>query len=109
MSPAQELTERNTRDISKSAENLPNGADIATQLVKAAGKMERAAVYLRDKKLPDAYEPPQVDALAALEEAKKVVDQMKDEVDKKTEDAEKEAIRRMTEAIVPASRGRWRQ
>jgi hypothetical protein len=93
MSPGQELTERNTRDISKSAENLPNGADVATQLVKAAGKMERAAVYLRDKKLPDAYEPPQVDALAALEEAKKVVDQMKDKVDEQIAQTEKEAVR----------------
>ena len=86
-------TERNTRDISKSAEDVPNSAEVVGQLLKAAGKMERAIVFLRDRKLTDAYEPPQVEALAALEDAKQRVDKMKDDVDNNINNAKKEAIR----------------
>src|SRR5262249_10947683 len=38
LNQGQELTERNTRDIAKSAEALPNGAATVSQLVRAAGK-----------------------------------------------------------------------
>ncbi len=93
LSPAQEQTERNTRDIAKSAEGLPNGAEPAAHLTRAAGRMERAIISLRDRKLPDAYEPPQVEALAALEAAKKIVDEQKDKVDEQIADKDKEAIR----------------
>ncbi|HEY7088171.1 MAG TPA: DUF4175 family protein, partial [Tepidisphaeraceae bacterium] len=67
LTAGQEQTERNTRDIAKNAEALPNGAEPASHLTRAASRMERAIVNLRDKKLNDAYEPPQVEALAALE------------------------------------------
>ncbi len=93
LSAAQEQTERNTRDIAKSAEDLPNGAEPAEQLTKAAGKMERAVVSLREKKLPEAYDPPQVEALAALDAAKKIIDEQKANVDKQLADRQKEAIR----------------
>jgi hypothetical protein len=93
LNTGQELTERNTRDIAKGAETLPNGAGTVAQLVRAAGKMERAIVYLRQKKPAEAYEPPQVEALAALEEAKKLVDQMKQKVDEKIAAEQREAIR----------------
>lgn len=93
LSPAQEQTERNTRDIAKSAEALPNGAEPAANLTRAAGRMERAIISLRDRNLPDAYEPPQVEALAALEAAKKIVDEQKAKVDEQIADKDKEAIR----------------
>ena len=93
LSPAQEQTERNARDIAKTAEALPNGAEPAAHLTRAAGRMERAIISLRDRKLPDAYEPPQVEALAALEAAKKIVDEQKQKVDEQIEEKDKEAIR----------------
>ena len=55
--------------------------------------MERAIVSLRDRRLPEAYDPPQVEALAALEQAKKIVDEQKAKVDEQIADKEKEAIR----------------
>src|SRR5690606_12794371 len=66
LSTGQELTERNARDIGKSAEGVTNGGEVASQLIRAADKMERAIVYLRQSKLPDAYDPPQVESLAIL-------------------------------------------
>jgi hypothetical protein len=93
LSPAQEQTERNTRDMAKTAEALPNGAEPAAHLTRAASRMERAIVSLRDRQLADAYEPPQVEALAALEAAKKIIDEQKDKVDEQIADKDKEAVR----------------
>ncbi|MBC8106945.1 MAG: hypothetical protein H7Z14_10175, partial [Anaerolineae bacterium] len=90
---SQEQTERNTRDIAKSAEGMPNGAEPASHLVRAAGKMERANFSLRDSKLPEAYDPSQVEALVALEQAKKLVDEQKDKVDEQIADSDREAVR----------------
>ncbi|WP_428937010.1 DUF4175 family protein [Fontivita pretiosa] len=93
LSAAQEQTERNTRDLGKTTEAMPNGAGPASHLTRAAARMERAIVHLRDRKLPDAYEPPQVEALAELEQAKRDVDQQKNEVDEQIEQQDKESIR----------------
>lgn len=93
LSTAQELTERNARDIGKSADAIPNAAEVASQLIRAADKMERAIVYLRQSKLADAYEPPQVEALAALLEAHKRVDAMKKNIDEQIDQNKKEALR----------------
>src|SRR5205823_4194063 len=68
---------------------------VAAQLIRAADKMERAIVYLRQSKLPDAYEPPQVEALAALLDAHKKVDAMKKNVDEQITQNRKEAIRQL--------------
>src|SRR5688500_4186898 len=95
LSTSQEQTERNTRDIAKTVENVPNGSEPAAHLTRAAAKMERAIVSLRAKKLADAYEPPQVEALAALEDAKKIVDEQAAEIRKKQQDQQKEAVRQV--------------
>jgi hypothetical protein len=95
LSQAQEQTERNTRDIAKTIENMPGGSEPAGHLTRAAGKMERAIVSLRAKKLPEAYEPPQVEALAALEDAKKIVDELAQKARQKLEQQQKEAIRQV--------------
>lgn len=92
LSPAQETTERNTRDVAKKAEELPNPAP-ATKLTAAAGQMERAIVHLRASKLGEAYEPPQVEALKALEEAAELVRKDLEEADKKLEEKDKETLR----------------
>lgn len=93
LSTGQEQTERNTRDIARDAEAAPEGAEVAARLTRAAGRMERANVLVRQADLPAAYDPPQVEALAALEEAARQVDEMKEAVDKKVEQEKRELIR----------------
>src|SRR3954465_15819302 len=39
LTPSQEQTERNTRDIAQTVEQLPNGAEPSSNLTKAASKM----------------------------------------------------------------------
>jgi hypothetical protein len=95
LSGGQEQTERNTRDISKMAEDLPDGTATADHLTDAADQMERAIVSLRDSKLADAYSPPQAEALVALEAAKKIIDEQKAAVDQKQQEQQKEAIRQV--------------
>jgi hypothetical protein len=94
LSGAQEQTERNTRDLGKSAQEVQSGAAAAAHLTRAASRMERAIVHLREKKLAAALEPPQTEALAALEEALRVVEEEKQKVDEKIEEQQREAIRR---------------
>lgn len=99
LTAGQEQTERNSRDISKTTEELPNGAEPAALLTKAASKMERAIVFLRDSKLDPAFDPWQTEALRALADAKKIVDEQKQKVDQKRQDQQKEAIRQVYEKI----------
>ena len=93
LSAGQEQTERNTRDLSKSAEELPEGGEVANALTRASARMERAAVFLRQKDLAASYEPPQVDALDALRQAQAAVDEQKRQVDREIEDQARETIR----------------
>jgi hypothetical protein len=99
LTAGQEQTERNTRDIGKTTEDLPNGAEPAAILTKAAGKMERAIVFLRDSKLDPAFDPWQTEALRALVDAKSVVDEQKRKVDEKRQQQQKDAIRVVYEKI----------
>jgi hypothetical protein len=69
MVSGQEQTERNTRSVGKAAEEVPEGAACAADLVRAAGKMGYAIVDIRDQKLATAYNPHQIEALSALEQA----------------------------------------
>ena len=89
---SQRVTERNTRDVSKKAEKLPDPAP-AAKLTVAADHMERAIVSLNNDKLPEAYDPPQVDALAALRDARKLVDAALKKVQDQLKDQDRESIR----------------
>src|SRR5207247_3761629 len=107
LSAAQEQTERNTRDVAKSAEALPQqekAAMIGSKLVAAAAQMERAIVHLRASKLADAYEPPQVEALKALVQAKEEVDKWKQEVDDKLQQQDRETIRQAYVKLLEAQK-----
>ncbi|MCC6422548.1 MAG: hypothetical protein IT447_03650 [Phycisphaerales bacterium] len=99
LTSAQEQTTRNTRDIAKSIEDAPNGAEPAAHLTRAAGKMDRAIVALRENNPVAAYDPSQVEALASLEEAQRIVDEQKAAVDQKLEQQQKEAVRQAYEKI----------
>ena len=92
LNTSQRVTERNTRDVSKKAEQLPDPAP-AAKLTLAAGHMERAIVHLNNGKLPDAYDPPQVEALATLLDAQKLVDEALKKVQEQLKQQNQESIR----------------
>jgi hypothetical protein len=100
LSSSQEQTERNARDIAKQAEALPDPVPGA-KLTAAAGQMERAIVHLRDAELPDAYSPPQVEALRALVEARKAVEEAlrkaQQQLQQQTEESIKQAYVKLLE------------
>lgn len=93
LSSGQEQTERNARDIARDAEAAPEGAEVAGRLIRAAGRMERANVLIRQGDLPAALDPPQVEALAALEDAARQVAALKQQVDNRIEQEKRELIR----------------
>jgi hypothetical protein len=96
----QITTERNTRDVSKTAEEMPRGgSEIAAQLNEAARMMERAVVTIKEAKLPEAYDPSQLKALALLEDAKEKTDKALQEVQEQQENQNRETIRAMYEKI----------
>ena len=103
LSASQEQTERNCRDVGKAAEQLPR-AEIAARITAAAGQMERAAVHLRNRKLPEAYEPPQVEALRALVQARDEVDKWKQEVDEQLQQQDRETIRQAYVKLLEAQK-----
>ena len=92
LNTSQRVTERNTRDVAKKAEQLPDPAP-AAKLTVAAGHMERAIVHLNEEKLADAYQPPQVEALAALVEARKAVDEALKKVNDQIKQESQESIK----------------
>jgi hypothetical protein len=100
LTSAQEQTEHNTRDIAQTAEAMPDGGEPADRLTRAADKMERAIVNLRQTKIADAYSPAQVDALQSLIEAKKVIDEQKKKADEKKQGQKKEQIKAKYIAIL---------
>jgi len=101
LSGGQEQTERNTRGLAETASSASGAAEVASAISRAAGRMERAAVLMRKGDLAGAYEPPQVEALSALEEARKQVEEMV----KKNEEEQKQQQRESIKAQYVAIRG----
>lgn len=89
----QEQTERNTRDLGKTAEETPSGAEAATHLTRAAGRMERALVQLHTNKLAEAYDPNQIEALTELEGAQRTVSEQQSQVDQQLQEQQREGLR----------------
>jgi hypothetical protein len=106
----QQQTERNTRGVSKSAEALPDGSAIVADLNRGADRMGRAIIALRDDQGSDAqhlaaaYEPPQVEALAALEQAKDLIDQQAAKANKALDEQRKEAIKAVYQKLLAAQK-----
>jgi hypothetical protein len=99
MASGQEQTERNTRSTAKAAEEAPEGAATAADLVRAAGKMGYAIVDLRDGKLATAYNPHQVEALNALEQALQKAEEERRKIQEQQNVKAAEAIKAQFEKI----------
>lgn len=99
LSQSQEQTERNTRDLNRLVEALPDGAATAAHLMRAASRMERAIVELRQSRLPSAYDPLQVEALVALEQAAAMVRQQQQQVDDQIAQEVAQAIRAKFQSV----------
>jgi hypothetical protein len=97
----QEATERNTRNVAKDVEEKLQaaGAAVAQDLVRAAGKMGYAIVDLRDKKLATAYNPHQVEALNALDQALKKAEDARKKVQEEQDKKQADTIRAMLEKV----------
>ena len=67
-------------------------------------ELERAIVSLREKDLAAAYDPSQVAALAALVDAKNVVDKKLEEIQKKMEEQQRDTARNQQCSTRPAVR-----
>ena len=89
----QEQTERNTSDILKTLGNVPGAAEVSANLNRASTKMGYAIVSLRDKKLIEAYDPHQTEALASLEAALDKLKEQKAQTQAKLDQQQKEKIR----------------
>lgn len=89
----QEQTERNTSDVLKTIGDIPGGAEAAASLNRASTKMGYAIVSLRDKKLGEAFDPHQSEALSALEAALAKLEEQKKQAEDKQEAQRKEKLR----------------
>ena len=78
LSPSQEQTLRGCRDVAEKATALPDPAP-SSKLTAAATKMEQAIVFLRKTQLARAYNPNQVEALKLLVDARKAIEEAKQE------------------------------
>ncbi|MGF1632386.1 MAG: hypothetical protein ACFCVE_00925 [Phycisphaerae bacterium] len=93
MTAGQTQTARNARDLAETAREMEDGAAPATRINRAAGRMERAVVHLRERELSEAYAPPQAEALAALLEAQEVVREQREQVEEQMAQQQREAVR----------------
>jgi hypothetical protein len=106
----QQQTERNTRGLSKSAESLPDAAAIVAAVNRAADRMGRAITALRDddsvdqQRLSAAYDPPQVEALAALEQAKQLIDEQAAKNNEALNQQKKDSIKAAYQKILEAQK-----
>jgi hypothetical protein len=96
----QDQSEHNAREIAKSIQDLPDGAEPAGLLTDAADRMSRATVNLHQGKLVDAYNPSQIEALAALVQTLKRIDAQKDAADKQNEEQKKASVREAYTALL---------
>lgn len=95
----QAQTERNARSVVTVIAALPEGADPAQDLTRAAQRMARAVSYLQDQKLTDAYQPPQVEAFAALLAVKEALDKQTQQAQQNMQNQRKETLRQQFVAI----------
>jgi hypothetical protein len=95
----QAQTERNTRSVVTTVQALPEGADPAQDLTRAAQRMARAVSYLQDQKLTDAYQPPQIEAFAALLSVKEALDKQTQQAQQNLQNQRKETLRQQFVAI----------
>jgi DNA repair exonuclease SbcCD ATPase subunit len=99
LSGPQEQTERNTRSLADAAGEIETAEEIAALLSRAAGRMERAAVLLRGRDLPAAYEPPQLEALSTLVQALRKAVEAQAEAERQLRQQQRDTLRQLFQGI----------
>jgi len=95
LTASQQQTHLNTADLAASTSSIRGADEVAAILNKAAGRMERAMVLLRGEKVPDAYNPPQVEALAHLEAAFRKVEELRRKNEDQARKQQQEEVRKV--------------
>ena len=98
LAASQQQTHLNTVDLARSASSLPNAEQLGEPLNKAAGRMERAMVLLRQEQVQPAYEP-QAEALSALEDALAQAQEMKRRAQEQSRQQQQEEVRKVLQEI----------
>lgn len=98
LAASQQQTHQNTADLIEQLAKLPTG-EASSLVSRAAGRMERAIVLIRQEKLEDAFAPPQTEALAALEDALKEVRKSAEEAQNQREKDKQAEVRKAYEAL----------
>jgi hypothetical protein len=104
LAASEEQTLSNTKAVGKSVSGLSQGAALAEHLADAADKMEQAISSLREGNLPQAYDPPQTQALQALLLARGMVQEQKDAVDEQQQQKKKDSVREAYEALLESQK-----
>ena len=97
---AQAQTVETTLAISKPGDDSQDSGESLDHLTKAADKMGRAIVELKQGNLVTGYNPAQTDALNELREARRAVDQQKKAVDDQQEQEQKATIKTAYEGLL---------
>ena len=96
----QEASLRNARTYAGEALAIEkHGQVISAALHSAANSMDRALEHLVENRLAAAYAPPQVDALAALEDALRKIALAREDLDEQIEQEERDSIREALEKV----------
>ncbi len=98
LTASQQQTHLNTVDLTKSAASLQAAEQLGDLLNKAAGRMERAMVLLRQEQVQPAYEP-QAEALVALENAMAKAQEMKRKAEEQSRQQQQEEVRKVLQEI----------
>lgn len=99
LSASQQQTHLNALDLAVGTANVSSTEAVAELLSRAAGRMERALVHLRAENVVEAYDPPQVEALARLDDALAEVEAMQRKSEQQARQQQQEAVRAILQAI----------
>jgi len=99
LAQSQQQTHSNSADLVEQLDKVKGTGDVASHLGKAAGRMERAALLLKQQKLEDAFEPSQTAALSELELALKAISDMREKAEQEEQSKTKEKLRQAYQAV----------
>lgn len=96
---SQQQTYRNASDLAEQLDKVKGGSEVAGHVNRASGRMERAIPLLRGSQLKEALDPPQTEALAALEAAALRLDEMVKKAREEQKNQKQDELRKQYEEV----------